>query len=103
MFSEKLRGLDVERYTIDDLIELRAGARMLEVEYRLCNYEVPEWLRDREGILDTEIARQRTDALRKRLRELDAAEAALKTADERRSDVKAERERLLAELQGSKV
>lgn len=93
-----LRGLDVERYTVDELIELRAGARVLELEYQAANYEVPEWLKERTVMLDAEIKRLRADTMRKRVRELVAQKSALRTADEKRADVDAELARLQAEL-----
>lgn len=95
---ERLRGLDAEQLTVDEMIELRGGARLLEAEYQAQAYEVPEWLRERTQLLDRELAARRTDQIRKRLKELEAQELGLETATEKRDRIKAERERLQAAL-----
>jgi uncharacterized small protein (DUF1192 family) len=96
--GEKLRGLDVERYTVDELVELRAGARLLLQEYQLANYQVPEWLTDRVTILDAEITRLRADSIRKRVRELQVRKGELRTQEQKRQDVENELAVLEAEL-----
>lgn len=95
---ERLRGLDTETLSPDEMIELRLYARQIEGEYRTQGYEVPEWLKERAQLLDRDIAAKRTDALMKRLRELEAQEQTLKTAAEKRQDLQAERERINAAL-----
>lgn len=95
---ERLRGLDAESLSADEMVELRQGARALETEYTTQSYEVPEWLRDRAQMLDREIGARRQDALMKRLKEIDAQEQTLKTASEKRADLQTERERINAAL-----
>lgn len=95
---ERLRGIDTDARTPDELIELRTGARLLEQEYGLQRYSIPDWLKDAGKTLDTELARRRADYIQKRLRELDAQDLAGRTETEKREDRARERERLQAEL-----
>lgn len=95
---ERLRGLDAEALTVDEMVELRAGARQLEEEYRAQAYEIPEWLTERVNLLGRELAARRADAIRKRLKEIDAAEINLETAEEKRTRLREERERLTSAL-----
>lgn len=95
---ERLRGLDAERLDENEMIELRAGARGLVQEYQDQEYEVPEWLKDRAQLLDRELTARRSDSLRKRLKELDAQDASLRTSEEKRADIKSERARIAAAL-----
>lgn len=95
---ERLRGLDTELLSADEMIELRLYARQLEGEYAGQGYELPEWLREKAQALDREIAAKRQDSLLKRLRELDAQEQTLKTAAEKRADLQSERDRINAAL-----
>lgn len=91
---ERLRGIDADTLSPDEMIELRAGATALQAQYQASGYEVPEWLRDRTAMLDRELSAKRADAIQKRLKELDAQELGLETAQEKRDRIKAERERL---------
>lgn len=95
---ERLRGLDAEQLTVDEMIELRAGARSLAQEYQTQVYEVPEWLTERTALLDRELAARRADTLRKRLKELDAQELNLESAEEKRARLREERDRVKAAL-----
>lgn len=100
---ERLRGLDIDARQPDELIELRAGARQLEAEYVQQAYEVPDWLKERGKAIDVELQRQRTDWIAKRLRELDAQDAAGMSETEKRQARQQERERLKAQLTGAAV
>ena len=95
---ERLRGLDADQLLADEMIELRMGARQFEQEYLINQYEVPEWLRERATLLDRELQARRADRIRKRLKEIDAAELNLETAEDKRKRLREERERLTAAL-----
>lgn len=95
---ERLRGLDAEQLTVDEMIELRAGATMLQTQYALSAYEVPEWLTERAALLDRELSARRSDAIRKRLKEIEAQELNLEDRDEKRSRLRQEKERLQGAL-----
>ncbi len=94
---ERLKNLDVERMDADDLIALSAFAKILEAEYAAHSLEVPEWLKDRQAELKREILTRTADMRAKRIREINARLDTLKTADEKRADLKAELERLQAQ------
>lgn len=95
---ERLRGLDAEQLSPDEMVELRAGAGLLQDQYLRSQYEVPEWLKERLTLLDRELAARRVDAIRKRLKEIDAQELNLETAEEKRKRLREERERLASAL-----
>jgi len=95
---QALKGLNVDREQIDDLLVLHMHARQLRAEYAESNIETPEWLDGAITVLSREIERQSADQIALRLKELDRAESGLKTASERRQDIQNERNRLLARL-----
>jgi hypothetical protein len=95
---ERLRGLDAETLTVDEMIELRSGARLLAREYESAKYEVPEWLLEKDQLLTRELDARRADTIRKRLKEIDAAELGLESADEKRTRLREERDRLKTAL-----
>lgn len=80
--------------TLDELIALSTQAQAMRTSYQSHNVEVPEWLEDANRVLNGEITNRNREALEARLRELNAAEAALKTPGERRADIAKEREKL---------
>ena len=95
---QRLAGFDADAATPDELIETRALGRLLETEYKTQAYEVPERVTETLTALDAEIARKRKDALTKRLKELEAADLAERTRDEKKADRQVERERIQAAL-----
>jgi hypothetical protein len=95
---EELRGLDVERTNLDEMVALSTFGRAMEDEYKRLTIPVPEWLEDRLSALDREIRLRRTDALQAKLKELEARKEALKTADQKRQDVDAEMAKVKAAL-----
>lgn len=95
---KELRGLDIERTDLDEMVALSAFGRDMKTEYDRLVIPVPEWLEDRLTELDRETRLRRTDALEKKLKELNAREDALKTADQKRTDVATEKAKVLAAL-----
>jgi hypothetical protein len=91
-----LKSLNVDREQLDDLLVLHMQARQLRNEYTEANIDIPEWLDGAIVLLNREVERQSNDRIALRLKELDRAEHGLKTATERREEIQAERNRLLA-------
>lgn len=92
---EKLKNLVVAKYQVEELIELRAGARSLFDEYATQKLDQPEWLSNSVNDLDREIAARVRDERARRLSEARARRSSLKTLDEKRSDL----DREIAELE----
>jgi len=65
MTSQRVPQRNPERFTLDELIEMRVGARALRDEYAAQNLDPPEWLAQGEAELDAEIeSRFRFEKLR---------------------------------------
>ena len=79
---------------LDELVALSAQAQALRTGYQNHSVETPEWLEETNRILNGEIASRNRDALEARLRELNQADAALRTPGEKRADIAKEREKL---------
>ena len=93
---DKLKNFDCEKGDVDEMIELSAFARGMQQEYVALSIDPPEWLEVKHKEVVREVNSRLADLREKRIREIDRALAALKTAEEKRTDLKAERERLLA-------
>ena len=93
---ELLKRFDVDTTSFDDLIALSAFAKVLHAEYEALKTPVPEWLTDAMKSLTRAIAAKQKDAIEKRLKEVRATKATLKTAAERRADLEAEEKELVA-------
>lgn len=93
-----LKSLNAQIVPLDELLYLSSQARALHAEYDLSAAEVPAWLSDAQNTLKIEIATRSREAILKRLRDLDAQEATLLTAGEKREKITAERERLKGQL-----
>lgn len=95
----KLKTFSADSLSLDELLSLRATARLLRGEYELQVIPLPEWLEDAERRLNRELYLRRQDELEKRLREARNARAAIATPDEKRGRLDeqiASLERLLA-------
>jgi hypothetical protein len=95
---KELRGLDVERTDLDEMVALSTFGLSMKVEYERLTIPVPEWLETRLGELDRTIRSQRREALEKKVKELEARKDALKTAEQKRQDVDAELAKVKAAL-----
>lgn len=84
---EKLKNLVVARYSIEELIEMRATARMIYEEYTSGQkLNAPDWLSNAVNELDREIADKVRDERLRRLSEVRARRAQLRTTEEKRSE-----------------
>lgn len=95
---EKLKGLDVERESLDSLIWLREQAKLLRGGYEDAQLDVADWLTGALDTLNADIARRSRDTLLLRLKELEQAEAGLQTREERRAAVAEQKAKLLRRL-----
>lgn len=95
---QKLKNLDVEKTDLDEQVFLLATAEQVKGKYEVLLLPVPDWLENASKLLKLEIDLRRKDMLAKRKRELENGLAALRTAEEKRADMRAELERLTAQL-----
>lgn len=82
---DQLKTFSADRLSLDELLMLRASARLLRGEYDTQVIPVPEWLDDAERRLARELFLRRQDELEKQLREARNARAAVATPDEKRN------------------
>lgn len=90
LMLERLKNLDVERLDVDDLVALSAFGRQLTEEYKTLQIAAPEWLETRTAELKREIGTRTADIRAKRIREIKSRLAALKTTEEKKTDLAAE-------------
>jgi DNA anti-recombination protein RmuC len=95
---EALKSFDPVRYDLDEMLSLRAYATSLEAQYAEMGLEAPEWLKDVHEKLTKEIKTRTRDAIEKELRETETRLESLKTAEEKRTDLRAKADRLRARL-----
>jgi hypothetical protein len=86
----RLQNLNLTRLELDEAVELSVGAEMLRDGYKRHQLVSPEWLDDSIRSLDRYIQDKTRDAAEMELRELAQADAADRTASERR-DARASR------------
>lgn len=98
----KLAALNTDRSDLGELVELAVEVQAVKEGFESFDIPLPEAISDGLDSLRTEIETRKADAIKKRLRELLAADAADKTTNERREDRAKERERLQAQLAGKK-
>lgn len=80
--------------SLDELMVLATMAQIVRTTYEQKGVPVPEFIDEAGKTLNARITELNRDILEARLRELNQAEAALKTPSERRADIGRERERL---------
>lgn len=80
-----LKNFSADSLSVDELMMLRATARLLRSEYGQQVIPVPEWLEDAERRLNRELYLRRQDELEKELKEARQARAAIATPDEKRN------------------
>lgn len=95
---EELRNFNVERASLDEMLLVERDLDGLRASYERRAVPTPEWLADQISTLNTEITRRTKDDLERRLKELDAQEAGLMSATEKRERLAKEREAIRARL-----
>lgn len=95
---QQLNSVQVEGLQLDEAVFLLSIAGSVIATFRDTVDEVPQWLTDAQETLRKEVKSRAQDALERRLKELEQQEDRLKSAEEKRGDIKAEKARLLAKL-----
>lgn len=101
MYNEYLKNLDLDRTSLDDMVEYSLIARQLHAEYEQLGVEIPQWLDDRTREIRREVKVRQQDVVDKRLREAKARLAALATPEEKRAKIREEIEALEKLAQGA--
>lgn len=91
---ERLKNFDSERSNPDEMVELHAFARVMIAEYKELQLEAPEWLEEKQLEVRRELNNRLADMKAKRIREIKAKLATLKTAEEKRNELADELKRL---------
>lgn len=95
---EKLRAFNPDRTDVDELVELVVSGKALATAYREYLLPTPEWLGETILSVEKEIKDRRKDSLAKALKSAESRLETLKSAEEKRGDIKVEIERLRAAL-----
>lgn len=96
---QQLKSYDPTTLTsIEELVLMAATADALLSGYHMRAIEPPEWVSEKKAQLDREISDRTREANLKALRELEAAEDALKTASEKRAEIARKKARLVQSL-----
>lgn len=99
---QQLKSFDASQHNVEEMICLLALANgMIGVYTRFG--EIPDWLGEQRDALEKAIELATRDELERQLKETEGRIEALKTADEKRGDLKEKAARLKAKLQGPKA
>lgn len=90
----ELRNFDSEKAHPDEMVALHAFARNLAAEYTHLGLAEPEWLEEKRVEVKRELDTRLADMKAKRIREIKAKLATLKTAEEKRTELAEELKRL---------
>jgi flagellar motility protein MotE (MotC chaperone) len=94
----RLKNFDAEQNNLEDLIELSAFGTLVAAEYTSHTIPVPEWLNDNLAAVKQEVKRRNEDYLRKQLKEVEIQLGALKTKEEKKSELLTQVEKLKSTL-----
>ena len=89
-----LRNFNAEETNVDEMVSLSAFGSTLSAEYAALNVDAPEWLGTQIKAVRREIQSRLADVREKRIREIERSLETLKSADEKRQDLRLELERL---------
>src|SRR5260370_41917897 len=89
---------DVDRVSVDELVELSQFGRALRLEYEALQLEEPEWVDVQLKTIRRTIHARNADALEARRREINARLDSLKTPGEKRAELLKEKQKLDAQL-----
>lgn len=95
---EQLRTLNLDRVDLDDAIGLLTFANATKATYDTMGLSVPSWFADKVEALTAYIKQRRRENLEKAAKDIQGQIAKLKTAEEKRSDLTAELEKVKAAL-----
>jgi hypothetical protein len=96
---ERIRNFQADRMDLDELTELSAVGRILVDEFERLSLEVPDWVTANLKSLRREIKTRVADQLEKSLRDKKTRLEALKPAEQKRTDLQAEIDKLEKQLQ----
>lgn len=95
---ERLKNVVVAKFNSEELIALRAEARLLENEYATQEVSAPAWLSEASASIEAEMHLRIIDEKKRKLQECRAMRTALATPEEKRDRLDKEIASLLAEI-----
>ena len=87
---EKLRTANVDRFDLDELVELSAFARQIRGEYDALSLDQPEWITDASKRISVELKSRMHDNLVRRQKQIKSKLDELKTPTERKDALRKE-------------
>lgn len=97
---ERLKNINIESATIDEMVEVSADARSVEAEYGQLKVSVPDALTSGVATLRKAIQFRIQDKMEKDLKSLKAQMEAMQTVQEKRDKIAAQVAALEAQLAG---
>jgi hypothetical protein len=94
----QIKNVALDRMDFDETVALFAFGTQLEGTYTAMSLEAPDWLKANIEILRKDIVSKRRDNLERALKAAKTKLDGLKTAEEKRGDLKAEIDRISAAL-----
>lgn len=94
---QQLKSFDASNHNVEEMVCLLALAMGMIAVYEASG-EVPEWLGDQRAALTKAIEAAQRDELERQLKEITARQEALKTADEKRGELREKEARIRAKL-----
>ena len=91
---QQFKNFQVNVLQLEDLLALSVFGKALTAEYEHFGVEPPDWVVSNLKTLNNTIQARVADAVDARIRAIDAQLSGLQTAEERRTALKAERDRL---------
>lgn len=98
---QELKQFKLEDESVDEMLMMHASAKMLHQSYIGFGLEPPEWVVDKLSALDREIRIKQRDELERELKKTELALEGLKSAQEKREDLRAKANRLRSRLGGA--
>jgi hypothetical protein len=90
MFLDQIKNFNPDTVGIDELVAMKALAKLVKAEFDTIGENAPEWLENKSRLLTREINGRRADKLAARKRELEAELSRLETPAEKRSRLQKE-------------
>lgn len=97
---DDIRRFDTEGMVLEDLVSLSALGRSIQTEFSTLNVEEPDWLGPKMREIRREITTRQADRIEKLIRDKKSRLETLLPAEEKRAALKAEIEKLEAQLKG---
>lgn len=94
----ELKAFPTDSGDLEDMVFYSGQAEVLVASYKQFDLEPPEWLVEKQAALGREIAIRQRDYLQRELKKTELSLDSLRTAEEKREDLRAKAEKLRSKL-----